>query len=183
MKVRVDQLPAKLKQELMCRLEAFDTLEAEANPEALAVFAYGTLRGDFGPDGDKWGVLAKSEATWQPARVRGFRLYQDPRLTYPFAVRTGKDDDVIVGTVIQWPSAAAAKEQIASCNQIEGFRASQPEAGLYRRALVQAQLKDSTAPPLAALMYHQIWPSEMLRAVKEFPDGDWLAGAVPNGRC
>ncbi|CAE7572638.1 CARNS1, partial [Symbiodinium necroappetens] len=107
----------------------------------------------------------------------------DPRLTYPFAVRTGKDDDVIVGTVIQWPSAAAAKEQIASCNQIEGFRASQPEAGLYRRALVKAQLKDSTAPPLDALMYHQIWPSEMLRAVKEFPDGDWLAGAVPNGRC
>ncbi|CAE6923349.1 CARNS1 [Symbiodinium sp. CCMP2456] len=128
LKVRVDQLPAKLKQELMCRLEAFDTLEAEPNPEALAVFAYGTLRGDFGPDGDKWGVLAKSEATWQPARVRGFRLYQDPRLTYPFAVRTGKDDDVIVGTVIQWPSAAAAKEQIANCNQIEGFRASQPEA-------------------------------------------------------
>mmetsp|Transcript_54746 Transcript_54746/g.127767 ORF Transcript_54746/g.127767 Transcript_54746/m.127767 type:complete len:249 (-) Transcript_54746:43-789(-) len=178
----LDQLPTTLKEEIIGRLEAFDSVEAESAPEALAVFAYGTLRGDFGPDGDKWGVLAKSAATWKKATVRGFRLYQDPRLTYPFAVRTGNDTDVIIGTIIHWPTDEVAREQISNCNQIEGFRPSQPEAGLYRRALVEVHPVGEDRPE-AALMYHQVWPSHLLKAVQEFPGGDWLATGQPPTRC
>mmetsp|Transcript_101893 Transcript_101893/g.195576 ORF Transcript_101893/g.195576 Transcript_101893/m.195576 type:complete len:173 (-) Transcript_101893:3-521(-) len=36
-----------------------------------AVFAYGTLRGDFGPAGDRWGIVREYSAQWRPATLRG----------------------------------------------------------------------------------------------------------------
>eukprot|EP00435_Cladocopium_sp_Y103_P071547 s49_g37.t2 len=165
----VDDLP-----NLLAQLAAFDDDPAvEATLEVVSVFAYGTLRGDFGLEGDKWGILKKSNATWQKAFVQGFQLYQDPRLTYPFAVKTGRAMDIIVGTVISWPSADVARENIANCNQVEGFKPSEPEVGVYRRSVVSV-LPMEPGPVTKALIYHQSWPAEMLEAAMVFPDGDWL---------
>ncbi|CAJ1357787.1 unnamed protein product [Effrenium voratum] len=176
LKLRLDELPAALKEDLVNRLVAFDEEpEVEAAPEALKVFAYGTLRGDFSLQGDKWGILALSGASWEPAFVQGYRLRQDPRLTYPFAVHTGVAADIIVGTVISWPSEQVARKDIANCNQVEGYRPSQPQAGLYRRSLVEA-MPIKPGPVMKALIYHQtVWPEDLLKAAWEFPNGDWLA--------
>ena len=49
------------------------------------IFSYGTLRPDFTPSGDKWGVTDE-DCQWRYGRVKGFALYQDPELDYPYAI-------------------------------------------------------------------------------------------------
>eukprot|EP00913_Durusdinium_trenchii_P004916 g4563.t1 len=81
--------------------------------------------------------------------------------------------DIIVGTVISWPSDAAARETIANCNQVEGFRPNIPEVGVYRRSVVDV-MPTEPGPVVKALIYHQFWPEDALRAAWVFPRGDWL---------
>ncbi|CAE8626285.1 unnamed protein product [Polarella glacialis] len=179
----VEQLSAELQKDVLSRLKALaeeEAAEIESNPEVLAVFAYGTLRGDFCGSGDKWGIVSSTGASWERASVKGFRLYQDPRLTFPFAVRTDAPWDVIHGTVMSWPDldAKSACAAVAQCNQIEGFRPSTPEAGLYRRQAVEVELLEGEVRR-RALIYHQIWPTRALRAATAFPHGDWLETTSP----
>merc|ERR1719277_1547595 len=148
----------------------------------LAVFAYGTLRGDYAEDGDRWGVLRKSGGSWRRGLVRGFKLYQQRDLHYPFAVATGDPNDVLVGTLLEWPSEAAARRAIDTCNRIESFDEEQPEQGLYQRAVASVELfivelaEGEDAPePLAAFVYHQPYPNgQDADAILSFPCGDWL---------
>lgn len=144
-----------------------------------AVFAYGTLRGDFSKDGDRWGVINEFGGRWQLGKAKGFQLYQNTGLFYPFAVQTGDGSDTLVGTVLQFPDAATANMAVRRCNSIEGFDAEDPTSGLYRRALVEVRLADSSSSVLA-LVYHQIMPEEGDRTdVKHFASGDWFEGGGP----
>eukprot|EP00930_Biecheleria_cincta_P059143 TRINITY_DN44900_c0_g1_i1.p1 TRINITY_DN44900_c0_g1~~TRINITY_DN44900_c0_g1_i1.p1 ORF type:complete len:210 (-),score=25.28 TRINITY_DN44900_c0_g1_i1:172-738(-) len=102
-----------------------------------AVFAYGTLRGDWGATGDRWGVIRDTNAAWCRASVKGFSLYQRSDLFYPFAVQTENPDNVIHGTLLVWPDAETARRAIKMCDQIEGFDENLPLEGLYRRAVVE----------------------------------------------
>jgi len=133
------------------------------------VFAYGTLRGDFSPDGDRWGVLKRYGGSWELGKARGFRLYQREGMFYPFAVHTGKPDDVLVGTVLQFPSDDVAKQAIESCNQIESFDPKQPKSGLYQR--IAAQVQTDAGQLAQAFVYHQPMNDG---TVKAFASGDWF---------
>lgn len=144
-----------------------------------AVFAYGTLRGDFKEDGDNWGVINEFHGRWRPGTARGFKLYQDLGLFYPFAVQTGGDNDVLVGSLLQFPDAEAARGAVVRCNSIEGFDPADPTSGLYSRALVEVAVAD---PPwlVPALVYHQAMPEEGDH--KHFATGDWFQDGKPEGR-
>lgn len=119
-----------------------------------AVFAYGTLRGDFSATGDKWGVLRSTGGSWQAASVSGYSLYQDMRNLYPFAVKTGHDDALLFGTLLQWNSDTSQKA-IEQCDRIEGFDPGSPEEGLYRRAVVNVEVvSQGDKKRVPAFIYH-----------------------------
>jgi len=147
----------------------------------LAVFAYGTLRGDFSEQGDKWGLLQATGGTWRPARVRGFQLYQESDLFYPFAVYTGSDDDVLIGTLLTWPTDEAGHRAVEECDRIECYSPGRPDDGLYLRAVVEVELlgESVTEAPLdraVALIYHQT--NRGRKRVRRFLGGDWLSARV-----
>ena len=55
-----------------------------ADGRAQAIFVYGTLRPDFSPSEDKWGVTANSSCYWVDGTLCGYRLLQSSALDYPF---------------------------------------------------------------------------------------------------
>ncbi|CAE7457312.1 unnamed protein product [Symbiodinium pilosum] len=165
-----------------------------------AVFAYGTLRGDFADSGDHWGVIQRTGAAWLLTSVVGFKLLQEDRAFYPFAVQSDGEQDQLHGTILIWPVGDVSRKAIETCNNIEGFDPDHPEDGLYRRALVEVPV------PLKALkdkMKEQPWLKQELEGLdkealeqehilvrayvyhqplgdkadysKAFPGGDWLA--------
>lgn len=180
----VDSIPDFLRDKLVSQLVALAEDTAPGNPEAEAVFSYGSLRGDYSPSGDRWGVVSKTEAQWVKASVKGFRLYQDPRLGYPFVVHTGVATDIVWGTLLTWTQGReAARSAIAECDCLEGFRENQPSNGLYCRMVTDVLVSpmpgvNEKTPPsvVPALIYHQEWPQETLKLVQNFPSGDWLRG-------
>lgn len=141
------------------------------------IFAYGTLRGDFSKDGDRWGVIKEFGGQWRAGAATGFKLYQNTGLFYPFAVQTGDDSDTLRGTVLQFPDGAMATNAVQRCNGIEGFAATKPLGGLYRRALVEVKVSEGL---VAALVYHQVLPDDSDRAdIKCFASGDWFDDGPP----
>ncbi|CAE8597656.1 unnamed protein product [Polarella glacialis] len=163
-----------------------------------AVFAYGTLRGDFGPEGDHWGVIESTGAAWYRTTVRGYRLHQEEGLFYPFAVQTGSLEDVITGTLLLWAPGEVARRAIARCDQIEGFNPHRPLHGLYRRAQLEVELppaavadsvdagwldRDIEATTIRAFIYHQLQPPAAAgKSILSFPGGDWLASRQDSER-
>jgi gamma-glutamylcyclotransferase (GGCT)/AIG2-like uncharacterized protein YtfP len=152
--------------------------DMQMSGDPTAVFSYGTLRGDFSEDGDRWGLLRISNGTWKRGKVKGYRLYQERDNLYPFAAETGKDDDVLQGTLLQWSDLEIANAAIAHCDMIEGFDPEEPLDGLYMRNVVAVEIDGETVCT-PAYIYHQPNPDEVKvasNAVKYFPDGDWLRG-------
>ena len=85
------------------------------------IFAYGTLRADFCPGGDKWGVIDNHPgARIYRGFVRGFDLYQEHNLTYPYVVRTPEISSLVKGTVMLWDDKSLLEDALVECNHIEG---------------------------------------------------------------
>jgi len=137
------------------------------------VFAYGTLRGDYSEDGDRWGVIESTGASWSRGTVKGFRLYQEKGCWYPFAAKTGQESDVIVGTLLEWQDKETNKQAEDLCNNIEGFNPNRPDDGLYRRCTVQVHA-EGRQDPVQAYIYHQTLDAEKAANSKHVPTGDWL---------
>jgi len=153
--------------------------------DVTAIFAYGTLRGDYNESGDRWGVIGKSNGKWEKASIRGFRLYQDRKKPFPFAVQTGNDEDVLHGTLITWPGGDAdARAGIAAAERMVlcGY-----EDCDYKRSVVPARRDpDDRAAELAgadleddllvakAFMYYWSFQNDVLRKCHCFSSGDWL---------
>merc|ERR1712216_663307 len=89
-----------LLMKLIGRLTAGDARELAEREEPTsqiltssvrAIFAYGTLRADFSPNGDSWGVISQikrkhgADCKWTRGRVNGYALYQNMQLDYPLA--------------------------------------------------------------------------------------------------
>lgn len=112
------------------------------------VFAYGTLRADFSAHGDRWGVAKDYNITdaaggnaseghsgyWVKAKLRGFRLYQKKEDSFPYAVRTGLDEDVLIGTLLI--SERESEGLLERTDAIEGY------PSLYQRELVEVQVEE-----------------------------------------
>lgn len=98
---------------------------AEMKPHAAAevrhAFVYGTLRPDYSPTGDRWGVVDRAICIFQRARTHGFALYETEGLGYPFACRSGTDmSTVLHGYLLSWPTRATFLQHLEKMNQIEG---------------------------------------------------------------
>lgn len=166
-----------------------------------AIFAYGTLRADFSKDGDRWGVCnIGGGCKWAHGEVRGFSLYQDPDLFYPFAVFSRDQikgaSEVMHGTLLTWPEDEKAwQEALTQCDSIEGY---QPDGdGLYKRSIVTVKVNSSSyqshaqhgqeesgsgssvASTVHAYIYHQDTHQKDLSLCTSFPTGDWLAEGNP----
>jgi len=144
-----------------------------------SIFAYGTLRGDFSPKGDSWGIIEDFDAQWRPAKVAGFRIYQRQGLFYPFAIQTQDPSDIIVGTLLTFP-VTRATEAVVHCNRIENFKPDTPGVGLFRRTLVEMPDPDGLMPSLA-FIYHQDKPPSDV-PLTEFPSGNWLERQDADGK-
>lgn len=142
-----------------------------------AVFAYGTLRGDFEDTGDHWGVIERTGAVWLRTSVTGFKLFQEDRAFYPFAVQSDEEQDRLHGTILIWPAGDVSRKAIETCDRIEGFDPEHPNDGLYCRALADAPV------PLEALkakMKEQPWLKQELEGLDQKAlDQDLLADSEP----
>eukprot|EP00435_Cladocopium_sp_Y103_P014185 s2146_g3.t1 len=171
---------------------------SEAESDVQAVFAYGTLRGDYSEKGDAWGVITSTGAAWIRASVPGFRLYQEDVATYPFALHSENQEDILHGTLLIW-SHKDARQAIDRCDSIEGFDPRAPDDGLYRRAMVEVSVgmeeflkaskdkpwleelligsaekkAETTSVTLRAFVYHQLMDGRA-KEVVYFPSGDWI---------
>lgn len=158
--------------------EGSDQAVLQQSNVVRSIFAYGTLRGDATPTGDFWGVLDNYGGQWWPAKVAGFRIYQEEGLSYPFAVQTHDPSDTIVGTLLTFP-ATRVKEAIVRCNRIENFDPTCPGRGLFRRTLVGLPDPDGLMPGLAFIYYKDQPPSGT--PMKAFPSGNWLEQQAADG--
>ena len=159
--------------------------------DARSIFVYGTLRPDCGQGGDVWGVCTSAASPpsapcrWTPGTVTGFALKQHPALKYPYAVKTGRPDDVVHGAVLCWGDDDTFYDRLQVCDLIEGYNWQRPDAGLYQRAQVSALTagpgcagSDTQASPggQQVYMYYQQNPGDgHQRSSITVADGDWLA--------
>lgn len=169
-------LPHDLQTSLLGILSSMSQISNETEQMILAqpvraIFAYGTLRADFTPKGDKWGV-AQDGCRWQKGKVADFAIYQNPNLYYPFAVRA--KDSSIVGTLLEWDNESTFARKLRQCNSIEGYDPI-AKTGLYQRVVVTVSTPKGSTP---AFMYHQEAEPATLQACVKVPSGDWLLSKV-----
>ena len=73
-------------------------------------------------------------------------------------------------------SAEFFKEKLVHYDNIEGYRANNPERSLYQRDIVTAHIVDAagneTGETLKAYMYHRF--AEKIKEDEPVPNGDWL---------
>ncbi|CAE7645715.1 unnamed protein product [Symbiodinium necroappetens] len=134
------------------RVEIRPAVERVCQDLVHAVFAYGTLRGDFEDTGDHWGIIERTGAAWLRTSVTGFKLFQEDRAFYPFAVQSDEEQDRLHGvagkitqmlkstsvaaknlqrTILIWPAGDVSRKAIETCDRIEGFDPENPNDGLY----------------------------------------------------
>jgi gamma-glutamylcyclotransferase (GGCT)/AIG2-like uncharacterized protein YtfP len=144
-----------------------------------AIFTYGTLRADYSPTGDRWGVMEAINAAhrvgceWRRASVQGWSLFQERGKDYPFAC-PATEGSVVWGTLLTWSSDDAFADALRRCDRIEGFVPGGD--GLYAREVVAAESPDGV---VKAYMYYQDYSSvEKMAHCLAFPEGDWLLGSA-----
>lgn len=150
------------------------------------MFAYGTLRGDYSEDGDRWGVIKSTQGKWDKAYVCGFRLYQDRKKPFPFAVRTGRSEDVLWGTLITWPGGVAdARQGIACAERFEmdgydhGYSRHVASARVTPADAPEGEVVSDEGPPVLCYLFHLTFPAEALAKCHVFSSGDWMRPVNP----
>lgn len=171
-------------------MEEFDDI---LKRQVFAIFAYGTLRADYSPSGDKWGIV-NDGCCWTKATVKSFRIYQKEGNKFPFAAHTDCESDTISGTLLWWDDKSVFVEKLRQCNSIEGFDILFPHKSIYSRVVVDASVCSSQPEPFTsesvpgarfthiippvktqkAYMYYQEAHAHDLQGCLEFPAGDWL---------
>lgn len=118
-----------------------------------AIFVYGTLRADWGPRGDRWGVLDDKESAvvYEYGHITGYVLKQNPRLEYPFIHADSASDSTkkVFGTLLSWPSGGADADadtqstvfqnKLAHCDSIEGYNPEEPSCGKFYVAFKEGE--------------------------------------------
>eukprot|EP00940_MAST-03C_sp_MAST-3C-sp2_P002794 g2794.t1 len=133
------------------------------------IFAYGTLRADYSPEGDRWGI-ACDRCAWRHGTAEGFRMYQNPDEFFPFCVRSTRKKDTIRGTLLSWPGDRATfDEKLKKCDKIEGY-----PGYLYDRTTVD--VRDDSGKRVPAFIYFLTREPEPDSNVLRFPEGDWFNG-------
>ena len=142
-------------------------------------FAYGTLRDD-----DDSGAVWTSEWTagvsrvWH-AKIRGFKMYKSKRANWPFALRTGRADDFMVGRLLQWDEPDTFYRKVQHADRIEDYDAMHPEGADdgFLRDVVEVELMQAQAQTqelVTAIIYFQRTPASALFGCDAIPNGDWM---------
>ena len=133
-----------------------------------SIFCYGTLRGDYSSNGDRWGVTNIKGVTWEYGKIRGFKLYQKKNLFYPFAIKTNDPNDILYGCILKCDSERTFNTLLTKCDSIEGYTGT--AGGLYDRSLVTASsTKDK--PFTCYIYYQKILPN---KNIIYFKSGNWF---------
>jgi NAD-dependent SIR2 family protein deacetylase len=100
-------------------------------------------------------------------------LFSGKSMPYPFAASTGKLDDVIVGTLLEWPNPEVGRQALAACDGIERCFPDRPAESLYQRCPVDVEIAGrlDTCP---AWIYYQSLPTD-LEGIVCIEGGDWMA--------
>ena len=126
-----------------------DVMSSSKVPKAI--FVYGTLRADWGPRGDRWGVLDDKESAvvYEYGHITGYVLKQNPRLEYPFIHADSASDSTkkVFGTLLSWPSGGADADtqstvfqnKLAHCDSIEGYNPEEPSCGKFYVAFKEGE--------------------------------------------
>lgn len=141
----------------------------------MAIFAYGTLRGDFKREGDGWG--ATSGARVHRGRVHGYQLWQDLRDFYPYTVKTDQETDRVFGTLLAFDNADVFYDRLQVCDLIEEHNPHGTSPSAYERSIAPVHLMDSDQIVNAYIYYMVPTPDRQQHSV-QFPSGDWLASAL-----
>ena len=142
-----------------------------------AIFAYGTLRADYGSNGDGWGVLSDIKYSYRYGKLYGYRLYQNDMLSYPFIIASNNIDDYVIGTYIWFPdNPELFNKKLKECDRIEGFDSRYPNECLYNRKILDIEYLDENNRKQisSAYVYYQEYPEDVLKTYQYFPEGDWL---------
>ena len=193
------QRPSPSSDGVSAEIPAPEDPAAVAAAGTRAIFAYGTLRTDFYPGGgDAWGVMPSK---WQrgageaaPAvvygTVRGFRMMQDLRAGYPYALKTDCMADAIRGTLLAWPAPALLEkggnvtgtdlfyDRLQVCNLIEAHDPHGLTPSLYERCEVDVEVEkaasDGAGRTVRAYLYYMRPDPGRLQWSLVVPGGDWL---------
>jgi len=133
-------------------------------------FVYGTLRDDDPSPKAPWNGAFVSGAVGEPATLRGFKLYGSRSVNFPFAMRSHRDGDVVVGRLLHWEDARTFQKKLDAADQIEGFVGENDPSNLYDRSVVSVE--DESGRTVEAVVYH-MRPGKM-RQTFEIAGGDWL---------
>ena len=132
-----------------------------------------------------------------------FSLHEKRGDDYPFAVETGRRQDVLHGYLLTWPTAKTFASKLKQMDHIEGaciyalldigcmcedgcicdlgFNPRLPHKSLYRRSEITATGEGLQAP-VQAYIYHQSFPKPMKNVI-DYPNGDWMEVALAAGVC
>lgn len=137
-------------------------------PKYLPLFAYGTLRPGCGNYGR---LLADHIIDEQDATARGYALYTHG--PFPYAVT--ERGATITGSLLTISQASYAKA-LSSLDQLEGYRAEDPEHSHYLRLARAVQVPFlGFATELAAAWIYTAGPTVDISTMHLVADGDWLA--------
>ena len=140
------------------------------------LFCYGTLRGDYSKDGDRWGITKIKGVEWEYGKIKGFRLYQDKGLFYPFAIKTNNKKDIIYGCIIKCNSKELFDIVLKRCDRIEGYDGTMN--GLYNRSL-ETTYSTMDKKYSSYIYYQKYIPKEN---IIYFRLGDWFINRKERNR-
>lgn len=133
-----------------------------------AIFVYGTLRADWGPRGDRWGVLDDKESAvvYEYGHITGYVLKQNPRLEYPFIHADSASDSTkkVFGTLLSWPSGGADADtqstvfqnKLAHCDSIEGYNPEEPSCGKFYVAFKEGEGGGRRRVPIVLCVFYMV---------------------------
>jgi gamma-glutamylcyclotransferase (GGCT)/AIG2-like uncharacterized protein YtfP len=151
---------------------------AVAERKVQSIFAYGTLRMDFRPEGgDAWGVVTDAiKTTWKYGTVRSFQLWQDLRSNHPYTLWSNQQHDTVRGTLITFEDPAVFYDRLQVCDIIEEHNTEPGKKSVYERTIVEVKTEGEggASEVVPAYIYYMEYDAVRAATSLKFPAGDWL---------
>ena len=128
-------------------------------------FVYGTLRDDD-DSGSPWTGPWIANCNAKDGQCPGYKMFQEKHLNYPYAVKTGDPNDVLIGRVLTWNDSATILAKLKSADDIEEYEDGNPDS-LYQRTVV-----DIDGTP--CYLYYQNPSQSVIDRSVAVPNNDWL---------
>mmetsp|Transcript_102775 Transcript_102775/g.125629 ORF Transcript_102775/g.125629 Transcript_102775/m.125629 type:complete len:218 (+) Transcript_102775:93-746(+) len=133
-------------------------------------FAYGTLRDDDNSNAP-WTKEWTNNCNSIPAFIKGFKLYQHCDESFPFAIRSYNNNDIIKGRLIYWNNIYEFIDKLKMADEIEEYTPNNIHS-MYIRNVVNITLNNNET--IDAIMYYQRYGHTNIKLCKQISNGEWL---------